>query len=164
MKTCNFKSFFAAAALFVIFFALPGCAGNYGRIAKDNEVNQSFLNAEVKPDYNYYYTGPDGIPSAILRIREDYELVGDLWKRFTPSASLGQKVANINFYYRDRVRYYPYGYRVVYCNGETVGGWYSIWDWTAVECLEDKKINVYPPPLGEPFRNGKDDDKRNRFD
>lgn len=165
MKTCNLKYFFQTAVLLAILLSMPGCSGNYGRIAKDQEVNQSFLNAEALPDYNYYYTGPEGIPSAILSIRKDYELVGDMWRKLNPSA-LGNKVENINFYYRgrSRVHYYPYGHRVVFCDGETIGGWYSIWDWTAVECMEDKKVNVYPPPLGEPFRNGDDENKHGKFD
>ncbi len=169
MKTRNLKSWdlkrLFAAVLVAFFIAVPGCAGNYGKISKDAEINESFLRGEILPDYDYYYTGPEGVPSAILRIRKDYGLAGDLWRPFDPSeATLRRWVENLDFQYKNRVRYYPYGYRVVYCDGDVIGGWYSIWDWTAVECLEGKKVNVYPPPLGDPYRDGDVDDDRDRKD
>ncbi len=134
------------------------CGGNYGRLSISSEINNSFLNAAVLPDYNYYYSGPEGLPTAILRIKNKYKLVSDLWVAFEPSQELLKKyVENIRFHYKHLSRPYPYGYEVIYCNGETIGGWYSIWDWTAVECLKDKKVNVYPPPLSDPFQDGIND-------
>ncbi len=159
MKTCKFK--YTVAIFFLIAPLLfLSCGGHYGRISKDGEINKSFLNGTVLPNYNYYYSGPEGLPTAILRIKKEYELVSDQWVAFDPSEKLLKKwVGAIRFYYNDLVRPYPYGYEIVYCNGETIGGWYSIWDWTAVKCLEDKKVNVYPPPLDEPFPEGDENDK-----
>lgn len=147
-----------ALFLLINFLLFSGCGGNYGRISKDIEINRSFLNADILPDYNYYYTGPEGLPSAVLRINKKYELVSDLWVLFEPSEKVLKKwVENIRFYNRGGIRYYPYGYKIVYCDGETIGGWYSVWDWTSIECLEDKKVKVAPPPLGNPIHNGNKD-------
>ena len=77
MRTCKFKYCFTIL-FFCAVFLLPGCPGNYGRIQKDAGINQSFVNAAVKPDYNYFYSGPEGIPSAILRIRKEYQLVSEI--------------------------------------------------------------------------------------
>ena len=43
------------------------------------------MNVDILPDYNYYYTGPEGLPPAILRINKEYELVSDLWVLFESS-------------------------------------------------------------------------------
>lgn len=60
----------------------------------------------------------------------------------------------MRFYSRDHVRYYPYGYKILYCNEASIGGWYSVWGWTSIECLNDKKVRVAPPPLVDTTHNG----------
>jgi hypothetical protein len=159
MKQIDGKYCFVFLFLMATADFLAGCAGNYGRIARDEKTNESFLEGEISREYNYFYTGPQSLPSAILKIEKEYELVSDLWIPFeSPEENVGTSVENLQFYHENHGRYRPYGYRIVNCEGKIVGGWYSIWDWTAVKCLEGNKIDVFPPPLGKPY-DGYDDSK-----
>ena len=156
-----FHSKFFVISTFMLAAAgiLQGCAGNCGRLARDDKTNEVFLKGEVSPDCNYFYTGPEKLPSAILKIDKQYELVSDLWVPFDSAEdNLGKWVENLLFYSGDRGRNRPYGYKIIDCEGKTVGGWYSAWDWTAVKCLEGGKLEIFAPPLGDP-RDDYDDDK-----
>ena len=153
------KNCIIAAILLAAAGILQGCAGNYGQLVRDAKTNESFLKGDVSSDYDYFYTGPEKLPSAILKIDKNYELVSDLWAPLDfAEDNLGKWVENLRFYHGDRGRNRPYGYKIIDCEGKNVGGWYSAWDWTAVKCLEGDKIEVFPPPLGDP-RDDYDDDK-----
>jgi hypothetical protein len=143
----------------IIFLAsliiLVGCAENYGRLQRNEEVDIIFKTYRVLPDHKYYYTGPTGRPDAIMGIHSDYTLETTQWTQFDPSDdTLKTGVDSINFHHSTRVRYYPYGFIILDPEDKQVGIWYSIWDWTTVIMEKDKRIKVFPPAKKDPFGNG----------
>ena len=58
-----------------------GCFENYGRLRLSKEVDQTFEKGIVLPDYNYYYSGGDARPWAILGIEKSYKLRTTQWKK-----------------------------------------------------------------------------------
>jgi hypothetical protein len=157
MRTFKLRYPLVTICVLAIPILLSACSGHYGSLKKDHLVNDSFLATTVLPDHRYYFSGPESLPTAILGIRNGYELLSDQWTPFYPSETLLRKqVDSIRFHYRGRVRLYPYGSTIVDCRGNAIGVWYSIWDWTPVHCLGDNQINVYPPPLAEPEQEGRE--------
>jgi hypothetical protein len=140
---------------FANIFLLTGCAENYGRLQRSEEIDKIFKTYRVLPDHKYYYIGPTGRPDAIMGIHSDYKLVTTQWTQFDPSDdTLKTGVDSINFYHSTRVRYYPYGFIILDPEGNQVGIWYSIWDWTTVIMEKDNRIKVFPPAIKDPFGNG----------
>lgn len=131
---------FLLAAIF-----LSACApGRYGSFEPNRDVNDSFNNHEVLPDYQYYYTGPQSRPNALLGVRKEYTLISEFWQSFSPtSEQLEDIVARMNDYY-DLPVFGPYGAYIVNPNGERVGIWYSKFDYTPVK-FEAHKIEIYTP-------------------
>jgi hypothetical protein len=167
--TVNTKKYDSLAIFLVILFIpvlliFTGCAGNYGRLQRSQEVDKIFKSYQVLPDHNYYYVGPDGRPDAIMGIQRDYTLETTQWTQFDPSdETLKTGVDSINFHHSTSVRYYPYGFIILDPEGKQVGIWYSIWDWTTVIMEKDNRIKVFPPAKKDPFGNG-DQREKMKFD
>ena len=81
--TCSsWNRYVAFLAVIISLFLLVGCAGgNFGKLTRDRDLDNMFLNYEVLPDHRYYSTGGYDSPKAILAIHRDYELdnPGNLW-------------------------------------------------------------------------------------
>jgi hypothetical protein len=148
-------------AAFLTLFLIAGCAGgNYGKLDRDRDLDNMFLNYEVLPDHRYYITGGYDWPSAILAIHKDYELEnsGNLWVGVpnVNSAQMRKWIENIapdaNYRYSDRY----FAAYILDTTGKRVGAWFAIENQTTVKFLEGNKIQVYPPQQFENinFRRG----------
>jgi hypothetical protein len=146
--------------LITITIVFGGCAENYGRLQRSEEVDELFKGYQVLPDHNYYYVGPEGRPDAIMGIQYEYTLETTQWTQFKASDDILKKwVDTINFYHNTGVQYYPYGFFILDPAGSRLGIWYSIWDWTTVMMKDDKRIQVFPPAKNDFFEDGDELDK-----
>jgi hypothetical protein len=90
-----------------------------------------------------------------MGLQRDYTLESPLWTEFNPSdGTLKKWVDSINFHHHKRVRRYPSGFDIFGPDGQPIGIWYSIWDWTAVLVEADGRVKIYPPTVEEPYGNG----------
>ncbi len=143
--------------LFVLIFALSACAGNYGRIQENGQVNQLFKSYQVLKDHRYYISGPESRPEAILGVHQDYTLETTQWTQVSlTEKQLKEWVDGLNFYFHDLRHNYPYGSVILDPSGKQVGIWYSIWDYTPVIFKGDKVVQIYPPIMPDPFGDGDD--------
>ena len=140
-------------AAILTLFLLIGCAagGNYGKLDRNRDLVNMFLNYEVLPDHRYYTSGGYDAPDAILAIHKDYELnnSGNLWVPI-PNVDYAQMRKWIDTIAPEE-NYRAGGYFAAYIldpNGKRVGAWYSIQSTTTVKFLEGNKILVYTPDLG----------------
>ena len=153
-----------AVVILILTLVSVGCAGDYGRLERSQAANEIFKSYQVLPDYKYYYSGPEGRPDAIMGILREYTLETTQWTQVDFSdAQLKKLIDGINFHHSTSVRYYPYGFFILDHNGNRLGIWYSIWDWTTVMVGDDKTIMVFPPAKKDTFGNG-DDRERMKFD
>ena len=133
-----------AAALLLLLAVAAGCSGRYGSIRWDTSVQQSFSAAQVLPGHRYYTAGSDTSPDAIIALREDRPLRGDLWREvaMTPEilARLVDRMRN------NRVES-PYGNVILDDQGVRIGAWCSFFKATSVKLLDDGGV-VVAPPLG----------------
>ena len=96
--------------IIVTLLAIVGCAGNDGRLVRNQEINEVFKTYRILPDHRYYFTSPEGRPDTIMGIRCDYTLETTQWTEIDLTEERLKKLVNwINFHHRSRASYYPYG-------------------------------------------------------
>lgn len=128
-----------------------GCAGlhngNYGKIVPDLGVMHAFENYQVNPDLNYYTSGSDVYPNAIIGIDKLYSLNSTLWKKveFTPQTlkilveDMNARVSEIN--------QTLHGFTILDTKGNVIGNWYSILSARTTVRIEDHSVFIFTPDL-----------------
>jgi hypothetical protein len=146
-----FKKLFLLITVLSFFFS--GCAGtkNRGSLHLDRELEKIFLSYQVLPDYNYYTSGGYDKPNAILGVHKDYQMVTDFWVSIpnVNSAQIEKWIRTIDPEDRSSGSSF-YAYYILDPEGNQVGFWYSIENFTVIKFLEENKIDVYPPDLIQP--------------
>jgi len=131
---------------------LVGCGAahfrEYGQILPSGDVTAAFARHEFSPDLNYYYSGSDIYPNAILGLKKTLTLEAGLWKSIDPEPevmksfiSFMQSRALVN-------NDFLHGFVILDPEGRPIGIWYSILvARTAVRVKEDGTVAIPPPPL-----------------
>jgi len=128
--------------------ALVACGGSYGTLQRSSAVDRQFEAYEIDPNYNYFYSGSDNKPRAIIGLEKNYTLVSKLWKPvdLTPD--------RLNNWIEEMTNFKGYALRNLGSNildgqGQAIGIWYSLEDFTTIRMLGDKQVSIYPP-VGRP--------------
>jgi hypothetical protein len=136
-------------ALLIVLQACSAERANLsGRINSSQEVTWLFETYTVLPDHNYYYSGPDGKPDAIIGIDKQYILDTKLWKPVDLTPEQLKKWMN---FILDSIGFVPikiFGAHILNPSGQRVGVWYSPWAPSTVIMGTDNHISVYPPNIG----------------
>ena len=140
-------------AVAAILLALTGCAGlrvtaNYGKIVPSGEVTHAFERYELNPNFNYFISGPELYPNALIALDRSYALEPDLWKRmeFTPQTfrTLIIDMQSMAF----RIRDFQHGFAILDDKGRPIGVWYSLLSAaTWVKMAGDKTVVIATPDL-----------------
>ena len=131
-----------------------GCAGslfkNYGEISPDMRVTKAFETYQINPEYNYYISGSDVYPNAIIGLDKRYTLESDLWKEveMTPEklrelvTDMKDKATTVNWGSR------PYGFVMFDDKGNQIGVWYSLLEAkTILRMKENREVIIYTPDI-----------------
>lgn len=134
--------------LFIVAISY-GCALNIENTAffkEDSELTYRFESAQILTDYQYYYSGPEAEPFAILGIRRDYQFEKGLWKKIDLTESqLKRWMDRIDNPHRE-ARHRYYGSYIVDRGGDRVGIWYALTTRvTTIIKPEEKWITVHIP-------------------
>jgi len=151
--SANIKAIRKIITVICVFLILSsfGCAslhsGSYGKITPDQKVTQGFENYQVNPDLNYYISGSDAYPHAIIGIDKNHTLKSELWKKreFTPE-TLKNLVEDMKF----RVMEFyetPNGFDILDRDGNDIGDWYSIFSATTTVKTEDHSVMIITPDI-----------------
>ena len=134
----------ALLATFVLAF-LAGCSANYGRLEINSAVEQSFRNYDMLDQYQYYYSGRENKPSAIIGIDPTFQFSSEFWtaiERPQFKTMVGRmKPADYGFLY---------GAYMMAPDGRKAGVWYS-WVNNYTAKFEGDRIIVFSP---EPYADG----------
>ena len=137
----------------LMFLCASGCAGlrmsGYGHIKPNRDITQAFENYEVKPDLNYYVSGRDLYPGAIIGIDKRYTLVTKMWKkRELTTETMKALVLKMQAKAMDLDFIFLYGFNILDEEGNDIGDWYSIHRATTnVKRIEDNQFIIPPPPF-----------------
>ncbi|MFA5181487.1 MAG: hypothetical protein WC405_09230 [Syntrophales bacterium] len=134
--------------LFVVLL-LAGClGGRYGSILPDGQVSNDFDSFKIDPGMNYYYSGPDLFPNALIGLKKQYALDSDLWKPIEPTP---KSFRDMILHMQEKAREYnefQHGFIMYDDKGQPIGIWYSILKArTFTQMGEGNKVRVYTPDL-----------------
>jgi len=141
------KSMALSLLLLGISFALTGCitCEECGSLKIHHDIARLFLNNEIVPGYNYFYSGTSQWPSAIMAIDASYTVKAEFWKPVELSgqdlSEWLQKAANWNGLRRTNKN----GAEILSPEGERVGIFFSKYDNLITKFQGNKVIQVYPP-------------------
>jgi hypothetical protein len=139
-----------------ILIVLPsvGCTKslykNYGRITSDINATKAFETYQVNPNYNYYISGSDVYPRAIIGLDKAYKLEPDLWKQIeiTPQ-KLREIVTDMKDMVRSlRIMLHLHGFAMFDDKSKQIGIWYSLFEAvTTLKMKDDRTVIIITPDI-----------------
>lgn len=108
----------------ILLTGFTGCAqrANYGGFSKDDQVGHAFRSGTVPAELNYFYTGRDTMPYAIMGIKPSYTVPSQYWIAFEPKP---EQLRNMSSNIYGKNRYDPYGFNILDPDGSPIGIWFS---------------------------------------
>jgi fructose 1,6-bisphosphatase len=140
--------------LLSILMLSAGCDGsifmNYGKIIPNVEVTNAFETYQISSEYNYYISGSDIYPNAIIGLDKGYTLESDLWKEveMTP-----KKLRELVTAMKDKASATQlgtplYGFVMLDDKGNQIGVWYSILEAkTSLMMKDNRRVIIYTPDI-----------------
>jgi hypothetical protein len=120
----------------------------YGALQASEAVTRAYEQYQLHPGLNYYISGPDVYPHAVIGIDRSLILDSDLWKQrnFDPE-TFRETVRNMQSMALSTMQML-HGFEIVDQQGRRVGTWFSVLDVrTTIKMLKDNRVRVDPPPL-----------------
>lgn len=145
--------------VFIILFLLASCtAGSYGRLQWSDEAIDLFESSQILKNHTYYYFGPEAEPEAIIAIDNRYVLAPSLWKKIDlTTQELSRWMERIDNQYRYLKEKYR-GALIVDEQGNRLGIWYSMADWTVIKRGEENEVVIFTPDTSHFHRDIRDKD------
>jgi hypothetical protein len=145
----------ALAALLWLTIA-AGCAAQSQGLVYSADATRLFETYEVNDDYNYYYSGSEVYPRAVIGIDKDYTLMTDLWKPVHLSA---EHLRSWREWARTEMGLDSYtlpGAFIVAPDGRRIGVWFPYQDRRAfsrvvVHADHTVRVSVPSEPAKRPF-------------
>lgn len=126
-----------------ILLACVGCATTpAGRLEGSPEVTRAFEESEILPNHQYYISGFQTLPYAIIAVDDNYQLRPGRW---TP-IDMNSTVLNVLTYRMDQVySLNPRGAWILDSDGNRLGAWYSSQYQTTIRRGKDNRILIVSP-------------------
>ena len=152
-STCHRKSklmvFGTVLTTTTLFFACMGNLANYGSNKLSDAARDKIENFQVLPDHNYYYTGSNVRPQALIAIHKSYTVSEGIWKKVEPTSKDLKYMVGVM---QKSVAEPPYGYDILDPQGKLIGIFYSRWDPWPVKMEGGNKVTIYAPDKRESVR------------
>jgi len=145
----------------VLILGLAGCAGAgmQRSFQPDRDVDRSFERFEFRQDMNYYSSGSDSHPNALLGLNKEYTLVSGLWKKVGNARTLKEMVQGMQKK-TSELLLTLHGFRIRDDAGKEIGIWYSILEAAGTVVMKgEKRVLIYTPDLDTYMRYEEDDRK-----
>lgn len=132
--------------IFMLFLAFSGCATSYWHFEQSPMITRIFDAYQSLPNQNYYYTGGEKKPDAIVGMHHSYTLTKDSgfgrkWQVFDPSATALKEMVDGMHKQLGRK---PNGALILDTTGRQVGVIYSLSNTIRrIKTVEDKKIAIW---------------------
>ena len=145
-------SVFHVLMFMALAFSCLGCAGllsgKYGAIVPDGNARTAFESFQLSAGLNYYVSGAEEYPNAMLGLNREYTLDSTLWKRIDPTPARFRDLVLQMQTRALQVGHRQYGCAVVDDQGRQIGIWYSILPArTPVVMKEDRHVEIYTPDI-----------------
>jgi hypothetical protein len=135
----------------LIIFLFSGCAGalkaDYGRITPDRNAERDLETYQVNPNYNYYISGSEIRPNAIIGLDKGLTVEPDLWEKVevTPK-KFRELVMGMNSGLDSMLGESFSGFALFDHKGKQIGVWYSLPDArTSLRMKDDHTVIIFTP-------------------
>ena len=135
-------------ALVLITIVKWRVSARYGKIRPSQEATTAYECFSVDPGLNYYISGSDTYPNAIIGIDKTWTLGSDLWKKKDfVFQSMKELVQNMQSKSAEQMLTL-HGFDIFDNRGRKIGDWFSIMGLTmTVEITGERRVIVYTPPI-----------------
>ena len=117
---------------------------NYGSIAPRGDATEAFESYQVQPDLNYYFSGSDTWPDALMGLNKAYTLDSSLWKKLEMTPEIMKKMVS-SMKGRPSVPIL-HGFAILDPQGRQIGQWYSVLNIrTVIKMVDEKTVDIYTP-------------------
>lgn len=140
------------AVLLLGLLIVTGCAGaNYGQLKMNDDITKLYETYRMDPDANYFTSGSDTYPNAIVGLKKAYTMDSDLWKFIAPTPEQFRSLINdMQVRGTERVGRRIVGFAILDPQGKEIGTWYSIFDavrTVGVIMKPDNRVLIHTPPI-----------------
>ena len=135
-------------AIFLIAMFKRRAGARYGNISPTGNVSDAFSCFEIDLNLNYYTSGSDIHPNAIIGIDKAWTLESDLWKKkdLEPQ-SMKDLVQGMQAKAAECILTL-HGFDIFDDRGMKIGNWFSIMGvTTSVEVMGEKRVTIDAPPI-----------------
>ncbi len=140
------------ALIFIAVIIKKQIDEHYGHFYANNAVASAYGNFRIDPEQNYYISGSDTYPSAIIGIKQDWTLESDLWrKKELTSSSLQELVQNMQTKAQEQGSALL-GFDIIDNRGQKIGDWFSLPVNTLTVRISGEKKAVIHPPSNDIYR------------
>jgi hypothetical protein len=140
----------AAGIIVIAFIAIMRwrVGAKYGRFRPSSAVTKAYESFSVDPNRNYYISGPDTYPNAIIGIDKTWTLESDLWMQKDLS-SQGMKELVQNMKMKALEQYLTlHGFDIFDNRGKNIGNWFSIMGIIMIiKVTGERRVVVHTPPI-----------------
>jgi len=121
---------------------LLGCAGPSGHMNSSAELTRAFEEGRPPTEFQYYVTGRENLPTAVIGIHRKYRQRARFWRDVEPGPdALNRAIQNLFPYRRDT----PRASYLLSPDGDIIGVYWSAIHWTTIRMGQDNDVWVYPP-------------------
>lgn len=144
----------------LVLLVSAGCAGphagNYGGFVPEMDVTAAFERYQPDPDLDYYISGSEVFPNAIMGLSRAYTLDSTLWKKRTMTPRILRELVT-NMQMKAPILH---GFVLIDNKGNRIGVWYSLLSATTSLWMKDDHtvvimtpaLNTYEEIERSPFR------------
>lgn len=141
----------AAIGILVITFIVIikwRSAATYGVIRPSKDVTEAYERFIVDTKLNYFTSGPDAYPNAVIGIDKTWSLETDLWKKRDLNYEI-MKGLVLNMRSKElEHNMMLHGFDIFDNRERKIGNWFSIMGLTmTVKITGERKVIVYTPPI-----------------
>ena len=147
MKRDRGKTPLCLMAALLACICLSCAVANYGSILPDVGVEKDFDAMRMDSRMNYYYSGSDALPNAIVGLNKAHTIRPEIWKPVENERTFAEQIKAM----RARamtVHTLPRGFLIRDDKGGAIGTWYSLLEGrTYVKMGDDREVIIETPDL-----------------
>jgi hypothetical protein len=140
----------AVATIFIASIALIRwrAGTRYGKIKPSHDVTTAYESFSVDPELNYYISGSDTYPNAIIGIDKTWVLKPDLWKKKDLSSQDMKELVQSMRSKALEQNIMLHGFVILDNQGRKIGDRFSILGLNiTAEIAGEKSVTIPPPPV-----------------
>jgi hypothetical protein len=137
-----------ASAAILILIVWRFSDGRYGELRPSKEVTDAFEIFRIDPGKEYYLSGSDVYPNAIIGIEKSHMLETDLWKKKDLTVEgMKELVGNMHSKAMEHMAFLQ-GFDILDDRGAKIGEWFSLPGMSIVIRMKGEgRVSISTPPL-----------------